>query len=296
MAYVIREFAKEVIQSRKLGAPPLDLDHLKTRIHLFGGNPDDLQPLLFAAIEMVYVELVRFLIEEQHVDPNHLYTEHYEMVDDNVKVRFGMNPISVLHVVITTTYSASKERLTEMFLYLVDKVNSETIKSRIVTNNPANNNGTILHYLSSRAAFSRFDTIPIVRQLFEKAPDLINMQSDARQTALHVAALTGNVDMVNELIRRDANVTLKDRDGHTPRDLAVSDEIRVLLDSALEPVAPPGSPPRGLGAAGAGSPPVPASPASPPYIGSPSDPQAGGRRRTRRKRSKRKKTRGRRRA
>jgi hypothetical protein len=289
---VVKNFAKEVFQSTLEGAPPLNLESLKSRIQVAALYPEDLHILLFTAIDVVHVELVKFLIEEQHVDPNRLHTMHFEMKDGNVTVRSDLIPTPVLYIILTSKYPASKERLTEMFLYLVEKVNPETIKFRMVTGNPANNRGTILHYLATNWAFGKFDTVSIVRRICEKVPDLLEMKSDAGQTALHGAA-NGNVEMVKELLRLGADVTVRDNAGKTPRDIITSPgpigrEIRALLDSALEPVAPPGSPPRGPAAAGAGAgAPGPASPASPPYIGSPSDPQAGGRRRTRRTRSKR---------
>jgi hypothetical protein len=286
----IKGFAKEVFQSTLPGAAPLNLESLKSRIQVAAFYPENLHILLFTAIDAVHVELVKFLIDEQHVDPNALHKRHFEMKDDNVIINPYLTPTPVLYIILTSKFPASKERLTEMFLYLVEKVNPETIKFGIVTGDPRNNRGTILHYLASRWAFEKFDTIPIVRLLCEKVPDLLEMKSDAGQTALHVAA-DGNVEMVKELLRLGADVTVRDNAGKTPRDTMTSPgpigiEIRARLDSALEPApAPPGSPPRGPAAAGA---PVPASPASPPYIGSPSDPQAGGRRRTRRTRSKRK--------
>jgi hypothetical protein len=289
---VVRNFAKELLQSTLEGAPPLNLESLKSRIQLAALYPEDLHILLFTAIDMVHVELVKFLIEEQHVDPNNLHTMHFEMKNGNVTVNRYLTPTPVLYIILTSKFDASKERLTEMFLYLVEKVDPETIKFRMVTGDPRNNRATILHYLASRWAFEKFDTIPIVRLLCAKVPDLLEMKSDSGQTALHVAA-NGNVEMVKELLRLGADVTVRDKDGRTPRDTITSPgpigtEIRARLDSALEPApAPPGSPPRGPAAAGAGAP-VPASPATPPYIGSPSDPQAGGRRRTRRTRSKRK--------
>jgi hypothetical protein len=288
---VVRNFAKELLQSTLAGAPPLNLESLKSRIQLAALPPKDLHILLFTAIDMVHVELVKFLIDDQHVDPNNLHTMHFEMKNGNVTVQQFVYPATVLYVILTSKFPASKERLTEMFLYLVEKMDPETIKFRIATNDPRNNRATILHYLASRWAFEKFDTIPIVRLLCEKVPDLLEMKSHAGQTALHVAA-NGNVEMVKELLRLGADVTVRDNAGQTPRDTIgspgpIGTEIRARLDSALEPVAPPGSPPRGPAAAGAGAP-VPASPATPPYIGSPSDPQAGGRRRTRRTRSKRK--------
>jgi len=296
MAYLVG-FAKEIFQSREPGGPPLNLESLKTRITVSATPPDQLQILLFTAIEMVNLDLVRFLIEEQHVDPNYLHTRHFHPLGSGVTVMEGMNPISVLYVLFTSQSPLPIPQMTEMFLYLVENVNPETIKHRIETPSPTTSNGTVLHYLSSPSALVKFDVIRIVRRLCEKAPGLIDMQSDAGSTALHVAAQYNNVEVVRELIRLGVDLTLRDRSNKTPRDLATSVEIRALLDSALNPAAPPGSPPRGPAAAGAGSPPGPGSPASPPYTGSPSDPQGGrGGRRTRRKRSKRRKTRGRRRS
>ena len=288
----VANFAKQLILSTEPGAAPLNAERMKDQIRLAAFPPEQLQILLFAAIETGHLDIVRFLIEDKHVDPNHLHRRHFEMKDGKVEIKPDMAPTPVLYVILTTHFGVPKERLTQMFLYLVEKVNPDIIKFRLRTGNPRNESATILHYLSSRWALQKFDTIPIVRALCEKVPDLINMQSDAGETALHVAA-SGNVEMVRELVRLGADVTIRDNVDKTPRDTVTSPgplgiEIRALLDSALNPAAPPGSPPRGPGAGAGGSPPPPASPASPPYIGSPSDPQAGGRRRTRRKRSKRK--------
>ena len=299
----VADFAKQLILSTEPGAAPLNAERMKDQIRLADPTPEQLQMLLFAAIETGHLDIVRFLIEDKHVDPNHLYRRHFEMKDGKVGIKPGMAPTPVLYVILTTYFGVPKERLTQMFLYLVEKVNPDIIKFRLRTNNPRNESATILHYLSSRWALQKFDTIPIVRALCEKVPDLINMQSAAGETALHIAA-SGNVEMVRELIRLGADVTIRDNVDKTPRDTVpntprdtvpsteedIPTTIRKLLDSALNPAAPPGSPPRGPGAGAGGSPPPPASPASPPYIGSPSDPQApkGGRRRTRRKRSKRK--------
>lgn len=288
----VANFAKQLILSTEPGAAPLNTERMKDQIRLADPTPEQLQMLLFAAIETGHLDIVRFLIEDKHVDPNHLHRRHFEMKDGKFEIKPDMAPTPVLYVILTTHFGVPKERLTQMFLYLVEKVNPDIIKFRLRTGNPRNESATILHYLSSRWALQKFDTIPIVRALCEKVPDLINMQSDAGETALHVAA-SGNVEMVRELIRLGADVTIRDNVDKTPRDTVTSPgplgiEIRALLDSALNPAAPPGSPPRGPGAGAGGSPPPPASPASPPYIGSPSDPQAGGRRRTRRKRSKRK--------
>jgi len=284
----VANFAKQLFLSTEPGAAPLNTERMKEQIRLTAFPPEQFQVLLFAAIETGHLDLVRFLIEDKRVDPNHLHRRHFEMKDGKVEIKPDLAPTPVLYVILTTHFGVPKERLTQMFLYLVEKVNPDTIKFRLRTGNPLNERATILHYLSSRWASQKFDTIPIVRSLCEKVPDLINIQSAAGETALHVAA-SGNVEMVRELIRLGADVTVRDNVDKTPRDTVTSPgpigiEIRALLDSALNP-APPGSPPRGPGAGAGGS---PASPASPPYIGSPSDPQAGGRRRTRRKRSKRK--------
>ena len=63
----------------------------------------------------------------------------------------------------------------------------------------------------------------------------VNQQDVDKNTALHVAASMGSVDMIEYLIARGADTTLRNRDGNTPIHIAIMnrkyDAIRALAES-----------------------------------------------------------------
>jgi hypothetical protein len=58
---------------------------------------------------------------------------------------------------------------------------------------------------------------------------LLDHQARQRETALHVAASKGEVELVEFLIQQGANAQLKDEDGRTAEDVAVLEETKNLL-------------------------------------------------------------------
>jgi ankyrin repeat protein len=51
------------------------------------------------------------------------------------------------------------------------------------------------------------------------------------KTALHLAAESGNADLVRYLLNKGARKNLVDAEGHKPMDLAKASEIKSLLQS-----------------------------------------------------------------
>jgi Ankyrin repeats (many copies) len=60
----------------------------------------------------------------------------------------------------------------------------------------------------------------------------INMQTDEGYTLLHYAADAGNLEMVNALLARGADPTIKAKTGSTPYDMAMGSTMKVLLAKA----------------------------------------------------------------
>jgi ankyrin repeat protein len=62
----------------------------------------------------------------------------------------------------------------------------------------------------------RANNIEAVTALLKKAPDAVNLTNDKQETALHIAALESEGEMVDLLIKRNAAVNAKDIYGETP--------------------------------------------------------------------------------
>jgi len=62
----------------------------------------------------------------------------------------------------------------------------------------------------------------------------VNALGDEGWTALHSAALRGNIDVVKFLLDNNADVNAKDNNGWTALDMANNGEIREVLQKAME--------------------------------------------------------------
>lgn len=76
------------------------------------------------------------------------------------------------------------------------------------------------------AAFVR--SVPIARLLLDAGAD-VDGRGDGGFTALHSAAMNGDVELVELLLERGADVAVENAKGKRPADLASSDRVRTLL-------------------------------------------------------------------
>ena len=74
--------------------------------------------------------------------------------------------------------------------------------------------------------------VEIVEVLLERGADP-NVKDDNGQTPLHIAAQEGHVDVVRVLLERGADPRIADNGGHIPLDYAKDSTIRSLLESAM---------------------------------------------------------------
>ena len=79
--------------------------------------------------------------------------------------------------------------------------------------------------------------MPITFKLIEKVfhGDLLDIHNDMNQTALHLAVITNQPDIVNKLVMSGANPHIRDRNGNTPLHLAATqgniDCVKELIKS-----------------------------------------------------------------
>ncbi|OHS99173.1 hypothetical protein TRFO_34409 [Tritrichomonas foetus] len=82
---------------------------------------------------------------------------------------------------------------------------------------------TPLHYSSAGK------NVHIVENLLKQPTININAQNENLETALHIAAKNGYLDIVKILQEHGANVNIKNKNHKTPYDLANNDEVRIYL-------------------------------------------------------------------
>jgi len=63
----------------------------------------------------------------------------------------------------------------------------------------------------------------------------INLQDSTGQTAAHYAALVGNSEILEVLLKNGADVNIRDEDDQTPLDVAADDEIKHTLEKFCTP-------------------------------------------------------------
>ena len=67
------------------------------------------------------------------------------------------------------------------------------------------------------------NSIKMVKYLLNKKDKKVNAKNDDGQTALHLACASGKDEIINLLIRNDANINAKDSQGNKPFDLVSSE-------------------------------------------------------------------------
>ena len=92
------------------------------------------------------------------------------------------------------------------------------LSSSLLTANP---NGDLLE------AARRGDASGVTKALQKGAA--VNVQNEHGSSALMLAALYGNTDIVQALLEAGADKTIKDYEGKTAYDLTANDQIRSLL-------------------------------------------------------------------
>jgi ankyrin repeat protein len=70
--------------------------------------------------------------------------------------------------------------------------------------------------------------VSLVRELIEHGAD-INAQTGAGQTALWYACYSGNVDAIKELLANGADHTITNHDGYTPRDRIRDSDTQTIM-------------------------------------------------------------------
>jgi hypothetical protein len=235
-----------------------------------------LELLLYDAVGWNRVDVVRYLIDDKGVSV------------DTVFGGVSMLALALLQDQGTGTYR-------EMIGVLVQRCGLATVQHRIDMGDDHSLSGSNVLMLTIITK----QPIQVIRDILNKTmsvpgpTSLIDAQNNKGRTALHYAAGTNNLEAVNLLLERGANIRLKDRGRNAAYHLTTSNPIKERLGLPPDPTS---TPPRrsatvlAAAAAGAGSPPGPVAPPSPEGD---LDPK-GGRRRTRRKRSKRKSRRHRR--
>jgi hypothetical protein len=252
------------------------IERLPDRLHL--------ELLLYTAVDWNRVDVAIYLIERKDVSVDTIYND------------MSMLALALMH-------DGGTGRYREMIGALVQRCGARTLENRIdmvVPNHPWNGSNVLM------LAIATGQPMQVISDILEKMmpipgpTPLIDAQNDVGRTALHYAAEENNLEAVNLLLQRGANIRLKDRGSNAASHLTTTTAIKTLLGL---PPDPSGTPPRrsaatlAAAAAGAGSPPGQVAPKSPSDLLDPQPPPPqGGRRRTRRTRSKRKKTRGRRRS
>jgi ankyrin repeat protein len=86
--------------------------------------------------------------------------------------------------------------------------------------------GANLEYVDNNGLTALHDAVTeghqsVARILIERVEDLVNVQDDEKQTALHFAASTGNLDLTLLLLEHKATIDWQDIEGYTPLHRAV---------------------------------------------------------------------------
>lgn len=72
-------------------------------------------------------------------------------------------------------------------------------------------------------------TKEVVEALLGKKETNVNAQDNSKKTPLHLAAQNNNEEIVVALIKAGADVSITDKDGNTPFNLATDEKIKTLL-------------------------------------------------------------------
>lgn len=74
--------------------------------------------------------------------------------------------------------------------------------------------------------------LALVKKLADKCPAVLNTPGEDGRTALHYACMNDNEAIVDELLRRGANPTIKDIFGRRPQRYAITMETATLMRTA----------------------------------------------------------------
>jgi hypothetical protein len=91
---------------------------------------------------------------------------------------------------------------------------------------------TPLHYAASRGH------APVVSELLRASPGLVSLANDAGETALHLAAYSGNLQLMEQLLDRGAAIDATNKEGETSLAYAarkgMSATVRLLLQRGAD--------------------------------------------------------------
>lgn len=82
-------------------------------------------------------------------------------------------------------------------------------------------------------ATGRYADVQVAGYLIDKGRASIHLTSNSGATALHHAALYGNLDCIALLLKNGADARCPDHDDNTPMDIAKNDAVRQLLEKSL---------------------------------------------------------------
>ena len=156
-------------------------------------------PTIHDAAKNGYINLLKYMIERQHIDPN---------LKDEKESK-------------TPLHYAVMYKKIDIVKYLLDNAKA----------NPkaTDKNGFIPLHIACE-----MNNLEIVTYLIEKSPRSVDIPNFEGMTPLHIASQFSNVNIVKYLIIKNANKEIKDKAGKTPYDVAGSfggqkDEIRNIL-------------------------------------------------------------------
>ena len=254
------EIARYLVEKRRANAYEDDVEvfmedgmpfeGLKIAIDALPANAN-LNVILYHAIVGGFLDTVKYLVDDKGADPNghDAYTYHIECAIEYYKNLKGI----------------------DILKYMIEKVSPASL-ARLSMDDPKS---TPLHFVAGIPDIP----VAIATTMLDRNPGMINNVlpppspgRDGGFTALHIAALRNNVDVVRLLKDRGANTQLKTTNGKTAYIFATDATIKRILYVGPDPGSPPRQPPPPPGS----NPGSPSPPAPPP-------PASGGRRRTRSK-------------